>query len=189
MVQLRVAVIGQPHGLRGEVRLNVRTDSPEQRLAVGSVLETDPAEAGPLTITKSRIYKDAWFVAFDGVTDRTAAERLRNVALVIETDEEEDRESDSWYEHELVGLEALDPDGYTLGTVTGLEPMPAQDLLVVAEPDGRVTRVPFVKEIVTDIDLDDNCVVIDAPAGLFSDEEMIIADGDEPESEEPDGES
>ena len=188
MVQLRVAVVGQPHGLRGEVRLDVRTDSPEQRLAVGSVLETDPAEAGPLTITKARVYKDSWFVAFDGVTDRTAVERLRGVALVIETDEEEDRESDSWYEHELVGLEALDPDGYTLGTVTGLEPMPAQDLLVVEEPDGRVTRVPFVKEIVVEVDIDDSCVVIDAPPGLFSEDEIVVADGsdDSDDSDEPD---
>ena len=178
-MQLRVAVIGQPHGLKGEVRLDVRTDSPEERLALGSVLETDPADEGPLTIAKTRIYKDAWYVAFEEITDRTAAEGLRGVALVIETDEEEGRDDDAWYRHELIGLEALDPDGYTLGTVTGLEPMPAQDLLIVEEPDGRITRVPFVKEIVVEVDIDDNCVVIDAPAGLFSEEDIIIADGNE----------
>lgn len=178
-MQLRVAVIGQPHGLKGEVRLDVRTDSPEQRLAVGAALETDPADEGPLTIKKSRIYKDSWFVAFEGITDRTAAEGLRGVSLVIETDEEEERDGDAWYRHELIGLEALDPDGYTLGTVTGLEPMPAQDLLVVEEPDGKITRVPFVKEIVVEVDMDDSCVVIDAPPGLFSEEDIIIADGDE----------
>lgn len=177
-MQLRVAVIGQPHGLKGEVRLDVRTDAPEQRLVVGTALETEPAAPGPLTINKARIYKDSWYVAFDGITDRTAAEGLRGVSLVIETDEEEDRDEDEWYRHELVGLEALDPDGYTLGTVTGLEPMPAQDLLIVEEPDGKITRVPFVKEIVTDVDITDNCVVIDAPVGLFSDE-PIIADGDD----------
>lgn len=177
-MQLRVAVIGQPHGLKGEVRLDVRTDSPEQRLAVGSVLETDPAEAGPLEVRKTRIYKDTWYVAFEGVTDRTAAESLRGVELIIETDEEEERDAESWYAHELVGLEALDPDGYTLGTVTGLEPMPAQDLLVVEEPDGRITRVPFVKEIVVEVDIDDHCVVIEAPPGLFSDDDIIVADGE-----------
>ena len=52
--------------------------------------------------------------------------------------------------------------------------MPAQDLLVVREPDGIITRVPFVKDIVTEVDLDDECVVVDAPAGLFSEEEMDI---------------
>ncbi|MEZ7897793.1 MAG: ribosome maturation factor RimM [Flaviflexus sp.] len=175
-MQLRVAVIGQPHGLKGEVRLDVRTDAPEKRLSVGSVLETDPAEAGPLTIKRHRTYKDSWFVLFEEVNDRTAAESLRGVSLVIETDEEEDRDDDGWYRHELVGLEALDPDGYTLGTVTGLENMPGHDLLVVEEPDGRVVRVPFVEAIVTEVDIDDNCVVIDAPPGLFSEDEMIISE-------------
>ncbi|MBM9433003.1 ribosome maturation factor RimM [Flaviflexus equikiangi] len=178
-MQLRVAIIGQPHGLKGEVRLDVRTDSPEQRLGVGAVLETEPPEAGPLTIKKSRVYKDSLFVAFEEVNDRTGAEGLRGVALVIETDEEEERDDEGWYRHELVGLEALDPDGYTLGTVTDLETMPAQDLLVVEEPDGKITRVPFVQDIVTEVDLEDGCVIIDAPPGLFSDEDIIIADGED----------
>ncbi|WP_054952085.1 ribosome maturation factor RimM [Flaviflexus massiliensis] len=175
-MQLQVAIIGAAHGLKGEVRLDVRTDLPEKRLRVGTILETEPAEAGPLTIKRHRTYKDSWFVVFEEITDRTAAESLRGVALVIETDEEEDPEDDAWYRHELIGLEALDPDGYTLGAVTGLEHMPGHDLLVVEEPDGKITRVPFVEAIVTEVDPDDNCVVIDAPPGLFSEDEMIISD-------------
>lgn len=171
-MQLRVGIIGAPHGLKGEVKLDVRTDSPERRLGVGSVLETDPADMGPLTVKRTRIYKDSTFVLFEEVTDRNAAESMRGVALVIETDEEEDREDDAWYAHELTGLEALDPDGYTLGVVKGLEPMPAHDVLVVEEPDGIITRVPFVKDIVVEVDLADNCVVIDAPEGLFSTDEL-----------------
>ncbi|MGO1622824.1 ribosome maturation factor RimM [Flaviflexus sp.] len=175
-MQLRVAVIGQPHGLKGEVRLDVRTDRPEIRLAVGLILETDPPEAGPLTVAKNRTYKDSYFVLFDEIKDRTAAESIRGVELVVETDEEEETGEDEWYRHELVGLEALDPDGYTLGVVKELEIMPGQDLLVVEEPDGLITRVPFVKEIVTEIDIEDNCVIIDAPPGLFSEEEMVISE-------------
>lgn len=171
-MQLTVAIIGAPHGLKGEVRLDVRSDSPELRLAVGTMLETDPAEVGPLSIERTRQYKDSTYVLFSECRDRSGAEALRGVALVVETDEEEISEEDAWYRHELVGLEVLDPEGYTLGEVIGLEPMPAQDLLVVREPDGIVTRVPFVKEIVTDVDLADGCVVVDAPAGLFSDEEL-----------------
>lgn len=51
---------------------------------------------------------------------------------------------------------------------------PAHDYLIVREPDGILTKVPFVKAIVTEVDLDDNCVIIDAPAGLFSDAELEI---------------
>ncbi|MBM7825671.1 16S rRNA processing protein RimM [Arcanobacterium pluranimalium] len=170
-MKLIVAIIGAAHGLKGEVKLDVRTDSPQRRLHTGAALETEPADVGPLTVLKTREYKGMTFARFEGINDRTTAESLRGVQLVIETDED-DVEEDAWYSHELVGLEALDPDGYELGIVVGLQPMPAQDLLLVREPDGRIAQVPFVHEIVTEVDIDDHCVIIDAPAGLFSDDEL-----------------
>ncbi|AWE42677.1 ribosome maturation factor RimM [Actinobaculum sp. 313] len=173
-MQLTVAVIGAAHGLKGEVRLDVRTDIPERRLAPGTMLETDPAEVGPLTVERTRQYKGATYATFVECHNRTAAEQIRGVKLTVETDEDEIEEDDAWYAHELVGLEVLDPEGYTLGEVIGLEPMPAQDLLVVREPDGLIARVPMAREIVTEVDLDDGCVVVDAPPGLFSDDELII---------------
>ncbi|WP_216442274.1 ribosome maturation factor RimM [Arcanobacterium phocae] len=170
---LTVAIVGSAHGLKGEVKLNVRTDAPERRLVVGAMYETDPADLGPVTISSERSYKGSTFVTFAEYADRTGAEAMRNAKLVIETDEDE-VEEDAWYPHELVGLEALDPEGYELGEVTGLESGPAHDYLIVREPDGLITRVPFVKAIVTEVDLDDHCVIIDAPAGLFSDDELEI---------------
>ncbi|MBE6484756.1 MAG: ribosome maturation factor RimM [Actinomycetaceae bacterium] len=186
-MQLTVAVIGAAHGLKGEVRLDVRTDIPERRLAPGTMLETDPAEVGPLTVERTRQYKGATYALFAECHNRTAAEQIRGVKLTVETDEDEIEEDDAWYAHELVGLEVLDPEGYTLGEVIGLEPMPAQDLLVVREPDGLIARVPMVREIVTEVDLDDGCVVVDAPPGLFSDDELIIvgAAGDDARNSRP----
>lgn len=175
-MQLTVAVLGAPHGLKGEVRLDVRTDSPELRLAAGTALETDPAEAGPLTVARTREYKGATYARFDECGDRTTAEALRGVRLVVETDEDETAEEDAYYAHELVGLEALDPDGYILGEVSAVEHMPGHDILVVREPDGILARVPFVAQIVTEVDLGDGCIVVDAPPGLFSDEELAVSE-------------
>ncbi|MGJ9668978.1 ribosome maturation factor RimM [Actinotignum sp. GS-2025b] len=177
-MQLTVAIIGAPHGLKGEVRLDVRTDSPARRLAVRAQLETDPADFGPLTITRTREYRGVTYALFAESTTRDTAEALRGVRLIVETDEDEPEE-DAYYAHELRGLEVLDPEGYELGIITGLENGPAQDVLVVREPDGRIARVPFVREIVTAVDLDDHCVVVDAPAGLFSDDDMIVVEGDD----------
>ncbi|WP_338067699.1 ribosome maturation factor RimM [Actinobaculum suis] len=177
VMQLTVGVIGAAKGLKGEVRLEVRTDAPEKRLRIGNKLETDPAEFGPLTVARTREYKGSLFVMFEEVKNRNTAEELRGTRLVIESDEDEP-EDDAWYPHELVGLEALDPEGYELGIVAGLEHGVAQDLLLVREQDGRITRVPFVSEIVTEVDIDDNCVVMDPPPGLFSEEELVIVDGD-----------
>ncbi|MDY5584345.1 MAG: ribosome maturation factor RimM [Arcanobacterium sp.] len=177
-MQLTAGIIGAAHGLKGEVKLDVRTDIPDQRFFPGAMLETDPHDVGPLEIERLREYKGMTYAKFAGINDRTTAESLRGVKLVIESDEAE-VEEDAWYPHELIGLEALDSEGYELGEVVGLQPMPMQDLLLVREHDGNIVQVPFVKEIVTDVDIDDHCVVIDAPGGLFADGEEEFSDDEE----------
>lgn len=180
---LTVARIGRAHGLRGEVALDVRTDVPDERLAVGAVLTTDPAAAGPLTIQRSRVQQGRWFVMFEGVTDRTAAEALTGLALVVdaidEADDDED-DVDAWYPHELAGLRAEGTDGRPLGEIVGLEHAPAHDLLVLREPDGARTLVPFVRAIVPVVDVPGGRVVLDPPGGLLAcDAANLVVSDDE----------
>ena len=72
-----VGRIGKPQGIKGEVTVEVRTDDPEARFATGSVLLTDPAERGPLTVQGARDQNGRLMVAFEGYDDRNAAETLR----------------------------------------------------------------------------------------------------------------
>lgn len=168
-MQLTVARIGRAHGLRGEVALDVRTDDPETRLATGTVLHTDPAERGPLTVVRTRNQQGRWSVQFAEVADRTAAEALRGVALVVEVEDgADDGDEDAWYPHELAGLRAEHVDGRVLGEVTGLEHLPAHDVLVLREPDGSRTLVPFVRAIVPVVDVPGGRVVLDPPGGLLA---------------------
>ena len=174
-VLLTVAIIGPAHALKGEVRLEIRTDDPEGRLAPGTTLPTDPQDAGPLTVSRLRFDGQRWFAAFDQARDRTAAEALRGVRLLVDTDEDEvDEDEESWYAYELVGLTArlaLHPghEGtpQVLGEVVDLEPGIAQDRLVVRTPQGERVAVPFVEELVPEIDLEAGTVTIDPPGGLF----------------------
>lgn len=166
-MQLVVATIGAPHGLKGEVKLNIRSDEPELRLADGNRLETDPADAGPLTVVRTRIAPNGFFALFEEARDRTQAEALRGVDLVIETDEE-DAEADAWYPHELIGMRATHVDGQDLGEVVRVDTNPAHDLLVVREPNGVETLVPFVAAIAVDVDEEAGCVVLNPPGGLFA---------------------
>ena len=178
-MRLTVARIGRAHGLRGEVVLEVRTDSPDERLAVGAVLATEPASAGPLTIVTRRVQQGRWVVAFEQARDRTAAEALRGVDLVVDTADDEPDE-DAWYPHELVGLRAEATDGRLLGEVVGLEPAPAHDLLVLREVGGERTLVPFVRAIVPVVDVAAGRVVVDAPGGLLaSDAANLVVSDDE----------
>lgn len=172
---LTVARIGRAHGLRGEVALDLRTDDPRTRLADGAVLATEPSEAGPLTVQRTRTQQSRWFVTFAEAADRTAAEALRGVVLVVDSDQDtaaaDDDEPDAWYPHELAGLRAEHAaDGRTLGEVIGLEHLPAHDVLVLREPDGARTLVPFVHAIVPVVDVAGGRVVLDPPGGLLADD-------------------
>jgi 16S rRNA processing protein RimM len=164
-VDVTVARIGRAHGLAGEVRLDVRTDSPRRRLAPGTRLRTDPEAAGPLTVDRLREDRGAWFVRFTEVRDRDQAGALRGVALVAPAAGDE---ADAWYAHELAGLEAVLPDGTSVGRIEGLEHLPMQDLLVLREPTGERTLVPFVRAIVPEVDVPGGRVVVDPPGGLLA---------------------
>lgn len=164
-MEVIVARLGRAHGLRGELRLDVRTDAPERRLAVGAVLATEPATAGPLTVTRLRLDGGVWYAAFAEVLDRTAAEALRGVALLAPA---ESGEEDAWYPHELSGLRVELRDGTEVGRVEGLEHLPAQDLLVVRERTGERTLVPFVRAIVPVVDVAGGRVVLEPPGGLLA---------------------
>ncbi|WP_062377198.1 ribosome maturation factor RimM [Demequina pelophila] len=171
-MRVTVARIGRAHGLRGEVSVELRTDIPEDRLIPGEAYETEPAEAGPLTIARVRVQSGRWYVQFEEIGDRTAAENARGIELVLDADESD--EEDAWFVQELVGLEAVRPDGTVLGTVVDLMSMPAQDLLVVKQPGGSRAMIPFVEEFVPEVDLEGGRVVLTPPYGLLA--------GEEPES-------
>ena len=124
-------------------RVEVRTDEPERRLALGAVLLTDPASRGPLTVANGRVHSGRLLLRFASVEDRTAAEALRGTVLLVEVDPAElPEDDDEWYDHQLVGLAAVALDGTPLGTVTEVVHLPAQDLLAVRTADEREVLVP-----------------------------------------------
>lgn len=164
-MELTVAIITRPHGLKGDVALDLRTDVPEERFAAGVEMRT--SDGRTLTVRRGWQHSGRWLVAFEEVPDRTAAEELRGVELRVEAPESD--EEDAWYAHELAGLEVRLPSGTVVGEVAGLEYLPAQDALIVKEPSGARSLVPLVTEIVPEVDIASGYVTIDPPAGLLED--------------------
>ena len=188
-MQLVVGRIARPHGVRGEVSVAVHTDEPERRFAVGSVLATDPAEAGPLTVATVRWHTGRLLIGFDGITDRDQAEGLRGVWLTLDSAQAESSDDpDEFHDHELIGLAVVTVSGEPVGRVTDVRHF-GQDLLVIepagragaepaaagpagpvrpgqsAQPDGLL--VPFVAAIVPEVDVAAGRLVIDPPPGLL----------------------
>ena len=170
-----VARIGKPHGLHGEVTVQLHTDEPERRLAVGEILDTEatPGSGIPRTlqVRSARLHRAIWLVGFEEIPDRAGAESLRGTRLLYAGDAPSEGDSpedeDAWYEDDLVGLTVADPAGATLGEVTGLQVGAAQDRLFIALPDGRTAEIPFVEALVPEVDVAGGRVVVDAPPGLF----------------------
>lgn len=168
-----VGRIGKAHGLRGDVTINVRTDEPERRFAVGSVLEVEAPSGSAttlrrLTVAGSRWHSGVLLVRFEEVPDRTAAEAARGILLHVSIPAGESPDDpDEFYDHQLVGLTAYDLDGVVLGEVTGLV-HGAQDLLTIRAVDGRDTLVPFVKALVPEVDVAGGRVVVADRPGLVA---------------------
>lgn len=166
---VRVCVIGRAQGLHGEVNVLSYTDSPDERFARGSQLVD--GEGRTYRVRSARQFKRRWILKFSGVSDRNAAEALNGTTLyaeqTYEKESEEDDVDEGIYYEDLIGMRAQLADGTNLGEVTDVQEAPAQLLLVVREPQGHESLVPYVEAIVPDVDLDNRILTLDPPAGLL----------------------
>ena len=169
--QLRVGRLTKAHGLKGAIKLELFTDEPERRFVPGAVFTLQVPSESPwhgktIELVELRWYNGHPVGFFKDVPDRSAAETLIKAILWVEQDVSElPTEDDAWYDHQLVGL-AVVRDGVHVGTVSRVDHMPAQDLLVVKTGEDEVL-VPFVKAIVPAVDITAGIVTVTPPVGLF----------------------
>jgi 16S rRNA processing protein RimM len=148
---LEVGRVTRPHGLGGEVVVDLTTDRVE-RLAPGTVLSSD---AGDLTVVAARPHQRRWIVAFEGHASREAVERLRGLALRAEPLDD----PEAMWVHDLVGSEVVTVEGEVAGRCVAVVANPASDLLEL--DGGALVPVVFVVEHTP------GRVVIDPPEGLL----------------------
>lgn len=166
-MQLCVGRVSRGHGVRGQVLVDVRTDDPAARFAVGASLQTDPPERGPLVVATAQRHSGRLVVGFQGVADRAAAEQLRGTLLMVESaDLEPIADADEFHDHELLGLSARTVAGEPLGEVIDVRHGAGNDLLVLRD-DGADVLVPFVRAIVPTVDVAAGYLLIDPPDGLL----------------------
>lgn len=158
-----VGRILKAHGVRGEVVVASESDNPT-RFARGAVLATP--DGSRLVVRASRPHNASFVVSFEGVDDRTAAERLRGKALSIEPTDRRVLEPDEYWPDDLIGLHVRDQEGTPLGVIVDVV-IGAQDRLVVQTSSGTVD-VPFVHSLVPHVDMPGGFVTVNPIPGLFS---------------------
>ena len=159
-MRLNVGRIGRAHGILGEATIEVRTDEPERRFAVGAEVLT---ETGTLTVSSARVHNGILLLGFKGITDRNAIEKLRNTLLYAEVDiNEPGLDEDDYHIQQLIGLRAELEDGTEFGVVSDVLNLPAQDCLAINTKNGEVL-IPFVHQLVPVVDLVNKKVVVIPP--------------------------
>lgn len=171
-MELVVGRVVKAHGITGELVVDVRTDDPDERFAVGNRLRLKPArgEGGrDVVIESARPHGGRLLVRLPGVADRNAADALRGQLFVVDSGQLPPIEDpDEFYDHQLEGLAVRTVGGRAVGTVAEVLHTAAGELLSVRTPEGGEVLVPFVSAIVTSVSLGDGLVEIDPPEGLLN---------------------
>lgn len=152
MTLLEVGKIAKPHGLRGEVVVELFTNR-DERVAKGSQLHT--SEGRELVVQSSRRHQHRWIVKFNDVDSREAADELHGAVLLAEPIDD----PEALWVHELLGMKVVDAEGVARGVVKNIVANPAGDLI---ETDlGHLIPLRFVTEKTTEL------ILVDPPSGLF----------------------
>ncbi len=174
------AVVGRvrrAHGIKGELVVALQTDAPDAIFAAGArvfvgtadgVLSPDPKTGvlRELVVHATRPFKDGLLVQFDGITDRTEAERWRSSSLLVPMDELDPPGDGELWRHELPGMRALDTHGEMLGEVRGYYELPQGLVLEILTARG-LRDVPFNDAFVISFDRVARQITLDVPEGLL----------------------
>jgi 16S rRNA processing protein RimM len=161
-MRLLVGRIGRAHGILGEATIEVRTDEPDRRFAIGAAVQTDTY--GELTIISGRVHNGILLLGFNGITDRNGIEKLRNTLLYADVDiNEENDDEDEYHVMQLIGCQALLESGELFGEVTDVINLPGQDLLAIKTSNGE-QLIPFVHQLVPTVDVKNKRVIVIPPA-------------------------
>jgi 16S rRNA processing protein RimM len=145
---LRVGRLLKAHGLKGAIKLELYTDSPKERFVPGAVLTLQVPNESPwfgqtVTVKEVRWYNNQPVIFLEGIDDRTQAETLIKAILLVDQDlNETPTEPDAWYDQQLVGL-------------------------IIKTLDDKEVMLPFVKQMVPEVDIAGGKITITPPMGLF----------------------
>ncbi len=152
-----IAKIRTAHGVRGLVKVDCFLEDPTE-LASYNPLMTDDGKS--ITLTLKNSLKGQFIAEIKGISDRTDAEKFRNIELFIERDQLPEAK-EGFYHEDLVGLDVQNKQGEVIGKVLAVENFGASDLLEIQPLSGKPYYLPFMEPYVGDIDPDQKFVIVD----------------------------
>ena len=169
-----VGKIVNTQALRGEVRVMATTDFPEERFKIGAILAIFNGNklVETVEVDGHRLHKNFNLLHFKGKNNINDVEKFKGFDLKVAGTEREADELDEneFYYDDIIGLEVYTTDETYLGKVREITSLPSNDVWAIQRPNkGKDILIPYIEDIVLEIDLDDNRVVIDSMDGLIDD--------------------
>jgi 16S rRNA processing protein RimM len=165
---LVVGKLRRPHGVHGEMLMEVLTDFPE-RIGVGITLYAGP-EHTPLKVTKVRWQNTAMLLTFQGYHTPEAVGTLRNQLVCVLSSDRPSLPEGEYYHHQILGLQVFTPQGELIGVITDILETGANDVLVVRPPAGAEILLPVTDEVILAVELEKGRVTAQILPGLLADE-------------------
>lgn len=173
MEWFNVGRIVNTHGVRGEVRILSTTDFEEQRFVVGNRLaafKKNDKKPTWVTIQSVRRHKNFILLTFEGMNNINLVEPFKEGMLKVTKDqmEEDLLEENEYFYHDIIGCAVISEEGETIGEVKDILQTGANDVWVVKGTKGKEHYIPYIEDVVKDINIDDKIITIHVMEGLLS---------------------
>ncbi len=155
----------QPHGLYGEIRMEVMTDFPE-RLQPGVTVYIG-ATHKPLQIHSRRWHRDSLLLAFDSIENPETIRKFSNEWIFVSSENRPALTEGEYYHHQLLGLQVKSDEGFELGKMTGILETGANDVFMVLTPSGRELLLPAIESVVLEISLERGEILVHLLPGML----------------------
>lgn len=164
-VFLAVGKLRRPHGVHGEIIMDVLTDFPE-RLKPGKKMLVG-AQHTPVQIRSLRGHDQALLIAFEGYDTPEQAGNFRNQILYSTVSEQPPLEEGEFYHHELIGMQVYDEQGVKLGELAEIMETGANDVYVLRPEIGPEILLPAIDDVILEIDLEKKVMRVHVLPGLI----------------------
>jgi 16S rRNA processing protein RimM len=168
-VYLAVGLLRRPHGVHGEILMEVYTDFPD-RLEDGTTVFLG-GKHKPATIRHIRHHNDGLLFSFDGVETPESAGLLRKQMVYVKTTTRPALPDGQYYHHQIIGMIVVDDTGNELGKLTEIIETGANDVYVVKSDEGKEILLPSIKQVVLDVNIEANKMIVHLIPGLLDLEE------------------
>ncbi|WP_440602730.1 ribosome maturation factor RimM [Bacillus sp. GB_SG_008] len=165
-----VGKIVNTHGVRGELRVISRTDFPEERYKVGNTLyiwQEKGTEPLAVKVTSHRQHKSFDLLTFEGYNNVNEVEQLKGSLLKVPEEQLGELAEGEYYYHEIIGCTVVTEDGETIGTIKEILSPGANDVWVIKQPKGQDVLIPYIEEVVLQVNMDEKLVTIQVMEGLL----------------------